>query len=94
MWAVCSQERQTINLDAERDTLLQRVQSAVLTVDGEIVDRCHGADWVADSALVGAMVGTVNRLYEYSLIACREGCSVISLEELTALHPFSCDDGA
>ena len=38
------------------------VYRAVLTVHSEIMGRSHGADWVADSTLVGAMVGAVDRL--------------------------------
>lgn len=66
----------------------------MLTVDGEVVDRCHGADRVADPALVGTVIGTVHGLYKHGLVAHGEGGPVIRLEELTALPPFPGDDGA
>lgn len=59
-----------------------------------MVGRRHAADWVAEPALVAAVVGAVDRLHGHGLIACREGCSVVCSEEPAALRPFSGNDGA
>lgn len=67
----------------------QKVHLLYKKVRPHCLHRRHGADGVADSAPVG-----VNRLYGYRVIACRDGCSVICLEELATLHPFSGDHGA
>lgn len=94
MWAVCAQQRWTTKLHTQSETLSWRDQSTGLTVDGQVVGRRHAADWVADPALVAAMVGAVDGLHRHGLIACREFCSVVCSEEPAALRPFSCNDGA
>lgn len=70
------------------------LQWAVLTVDSEIIGHSHGANWVADSTLVGAVVGAVNRLYEHCLVAHGEADSATVMERPAVLHPQSCADGA
>lgn len=56
--------------------------------------RSHGADWVADSALVGALAGAVNRLYEHGPVAHGEADPGARAERPTILHPHSGADGA
>lgn len=54
----------------------------------------HGADWVADSTLVGAMVGEVHRLYEHCPVVRGEAESAAGMERPSVLHPDSAADGA
>lgn len=70
------------------------VRWAVLTVDSEIIGRSHGANWVADSTQVGAVVGAVNRLNEHCLVVYGEADSAVRMEKLAILHPHSRADGA
>ncbi len=66
----------------------------VLTVDSEIMSHSHGADWVADSTLVGAMVGAVNRLYENGPVVYGEADPAARMERPTVLHPLPGADRA
>lgn len=47
----------------------------------------HGADWVADSTLVGAVVGAVNRFYEHCPVVHGEADSVARMERPAFHHP-------
>lgn len=71
-------------------------QAAVLllTVDSEIMGHSHVAHWVADSTLIGAVVGAVNRLYEHSPVVYGETDSAARMERPAILHPHSGADGA
>lgn len=54
----------------------------------------HGADWVAGSTVVGAMVGAMNRLYENCPVVNGETDSVTCMERPAVLRPHSGADGA
>lgn len=54
----------------------------------------HGADWIADSTLVGAVVGEVNRLYGHCPVVRGEAESAAGLQRPAILHPDSGADGA
>lgn len=71
-----------------------RVRSTLRTVDGQIVDGRHGADGVADPALVGAVVGPVDGPYGHAPVAHREGGPVVPPQEPPPLQPLPADDGA
>jgi len=70
------------------------LRRVLLTVDGEVTLRRHGAEWVADPTLEGAVVGAVHRLQGHRLVVHGEGDSVTLMERLVVLHPHSGADGA
>ena len=67
---------------------------SVLTVDSEVMGHSHGADWVADSTLVGAVIGAVNRLNEHCSVVHGETDSVTGMKRTAVFHPHSSADGA
>lgn len=71
-----------------------RSRLAELTVDGEIIDCRHRADWVADSTLVAAVVGALNRLYVDCSVVHGEAHSATGLQRPAVLRPLSGADGA
>lgn len=54
----------------------------------------HGADWVADSTLVGAVVGAVNRFYGHCPVVHGEADSATRMERPAVHHPHYGADGA